>query len=253
MTALLAVELRRMYLRRMARALFLVSLLAIVIAAVWVFVVSDPSQTGGRFAYANVDEILLGLSTLFTILALVLGASFFGADWQKGAVTTTLTWEPRRVRLMAMKLLACAIAGAVLVLLLQLAFAGAMWPVAAIKGSMSGVDGGWVRSAAGLMLRIGAISAFTAVIGCSLASIGRNTAVAIGVNFAYFAVIENLLRGFKPQWRPYLLGDNTAQILSNQLVISPDHSMLDAALVILAYAAVFVGAAMLLFARRDVT
>lgn len=253
MTALLLAELRRMYLRRMARALLLVALLGIIVAAVWVFIVSNPNHRLDRFDYTALDEILGGLSSLLTILALILGASFMGADWQKGVVTTTLTWEPRRVRLMLLKLLACAIASAIVVLVIQLLFAGAMWPVAAVKGSMSGVDGDWLRSTAGLMLRIAALGGFTAVVGGSLASIGRNTAVAIGVNFAYFAVIESLLRGFKPGWQPYLLGDNTAQLLSNQQVISPDHSVLDAVLVLTVYAIVFVGAATALFVRRDVT
>jgi ABC-type transport system involved in multi-copper enzyme maturation permease subunit len=253
MMALLATELARMYLRRMARALLLLAVAGIVIAALWISFVSDPSDASARFDYRFLDEILFGLSTLLTILALILGASFIGADWQKGVITTTLTWEPRRVRLLGAKVLACAIAGVAAVLAIQLLLALAMWPVAALRGSMSGVDVDWLRSTGGLMLRIAALGGFTAVLGFALASIGRNTALAIGVNFAYFAVVENLIRGFKPAWRPYLLGDNTAQLLTNQAVIRADHSLLDAVLVLALYAFLLVGAATVLFVRRDVT
>ena len=212
--------------------------------------VSDP-----RWHYTGVPDVLLGTSPLLAILCLVLGASFIGADWQKGTMTTALTWEPRRVRLLAAKLLAAAVVCFLFAVSAQAILAGALLPVASLRGSTAGVDAAWLRETVGVALRVAAVGSLTAVAGSAIATVGRNTTAAVGVAFVYFAVLEGLIRGFRPMWQPWLLGDNAVQFISNQPVGSAmsDKTMFYVALTLLLYAAAFVTIATFFFTRRDVT
>jgi ABC-type transport system involved in multi-copper enzyme maturation permease subunit len=184
-----------------------------------------------------------------------LGASFIGADWQKGMITTTLTWEPRRVRLLAVKFVVVALTGFVFCVLTQLALAGALWPVATFRGSTAGLDATWLRATTGFALRIAFVCGLTAVVGCAIATVGRNTTAALGVAFVYFAVLEGLIRGFRPSWQPWLLGDNAAQFIANEPagLAMADKTTADVTIVLLAYVTVAIAIATVFFSRRDVT
>ena len=208
-----------------------------------------------RWHYVALQEVLLGTSPLLAILCLLLGASFVGAEWQKGTITTALTWEPRRVRLLATKLAAMAIVGMVFVLAMHLFLAAVMAVVALGAGSTAGVDGAWARETAGLSVRIAAVGGLTAVMGCAIATVGRNTTAALAAAFVYFAVVEGLIRGFRPKWQPWLLGDNAGQFISGQAAgeAMVDKTTAGVALTLLLYAAVFMTLATVFFNRRDVT
>lgn len=214
------------------------------------FAVTDP-----RWHYVQLRDVVLGTSPPLGILCLLLGASFIGAEWQRGTVTTELTWEPRRIRLLACKLVAVAIVGFCFTVAAEAMLAAALWPVAAFRGSVSGLDAAWVREVAGVALRAAAVGGLTAVVGCAIATVGRNTTAALGAAFVYFAVLEGFIRGFRPKWQPWLLGDNAAQFISNQTVgpAMADRTTLDVAVTLLLYALAFTAIAMLFFNRRDVT
>ena len=218
--------------------------------AVGPFEAPDP-----RWHYTDLSDVLLGTGAPFAILCLVLGASFIGAEWQKGTVTTALTWEPRRIRLLGAKFAAVAASCFLLVVALQLVVAGALWPVAALRGSTAGLDAAWLRETVGIGFRIAAVGGLAAIAGCAIATVGRNTAAAVGVAFVYFAVLEGLIRGFRPRWQPWLLGDNAAQFLAGQPVgaAMADKTMFDVALALVLYGAALVALATLFFTRRDIT
>ena len=55
-----------------------------------------------------------------------------------------------------------------------------------------------------------------AVIGGAVAAVGRHTAAALGVVFVWTAVVEGLIRGLRPHFTPWLLGDNLVTFLSWQ-------------------------------------
>ena len=218
-------------------------------------VIGDYEVFDPRWHYVSLQEVLLGTSPLLAILCLLLGASFVGAEWQKGTITTALTWEPRRVRLLAFKLAAMALVGLAFVVFMHLFLAAVMGVVALLAGSTRGVDATWARETAGLSVRIAAVGSLTAVMGCAIATVGRNTTAALAAAFVYFAVIEGLLRGFRPKWQPWLLGDNAGQFISGEAVgaAMADKTTLDVALTLLLYAAVFVTVATVFFKNRDVT
>ena len=213
-------------------------------------VTADP-----RFKLTDLISVFLGTSVVLVIGSWLVGASFIGAEWHTGNITTVLTWEPRRVRLFVTKLAACltVVAGAALVLHLLLGLA--LTPTAAFKGTTAGMDGEWWREVTSVVLRVTALAALGCVLGFSVAAIGRNTAAALGVGFAYLAIVENLVRALKPEWGRWLITDNAFLFLSGE---SPGlhftgRGVAGAGVVLACYAGGLFVVACLLFRARDVT
>lgn len=209
---------------------------------------SDP-----RFQYSELSWILRGLGLPpFMILGWLLGASFIGAEWSHRTMTAMLTWEPRRRRVLAAKV--AAVAGVLFVwfVLLQIFFAAAMYPAALFEGTFRGIDQQWWTEIAGVVARVAGLGTLAGVFGASLATIGRNTAAAFGGGFIYLAVVERLIHVFKPSWSDWLIGDNAALILiGGREVDHLGHGEPAAALLLVTYAAVIFGGALVLFRRRD--
>jgi ABC-type transport system involved in multi-copper enzyme maturation permease subunit len=207
-----------------------------------------------RFHLARLPDIFLGTSVPAIILAWVLAASFLGAEWHSGNMTTWLTWEPRRTRVLVAKAVAAMATAFGLVVALQLLLGVALLPAAIFRGSLSGVDSSWAVEVAGALARGAAAAALMALLGLSLASLGRNTAAALGAGFVYLAVVENLVRGLRPQWMPWLLTENTARfVVAGPAGLSIGRTPIESALVVAAYAAALFLAALVAFRTRDVT
>jgi len=207
-----------------------------------------------RFHLTSLRHVYQGTNAILIALFLVLGASFIGAEWHAGTMTTLLTWEPRRVRVFAAKVLAAAAAGFVGLAVLQALLGAALAPAAVVRGSTAGANAAWLRSVAGLVLRGGALAALASAVGCALASVGRNTAAALGVGFAYIAVIEPILRAVKPRWQPWFLYDNAATFLLGHRAgfTVVGRSPTSAGLVLGVYVLAALLAAGAMFVRRDV-
>ena len=207
-----------------------------------------------RFDFSEFDWMLMGTGMPFVAMAWLLGASAMGAEWNNRTIVTTLTWESRRGRVLAAKAIAVALVAGAWIFLLEMLFAGALYPAAEFEGLTRGIDAGWWLDLAGLGGRIAAIAAMGAVLGFALAAIGRNTAAALGVGFVYLAVVEGLIRTHKASWTDWLIGDNASMVLLGpEEVVHLGHSQTAAALVLLAYAAAIVGLAVLIFRRRDLS
>ena len=131
----------------------------------------------------------------------------------RDTVTTLLTWEPRRTRVIVAKATAGVVSVFVLTVLLQLVLGGVLAVDAATQGSTAGADGAWAAEAAGVGLRVALVSSVFAGFGFGIASIGRNTAAALGVGFGYIVIVENLVRGLRPAWAPWLLTENAGLFL----------------------------------------
>jgi ABC-2 type transport system permease protein len=87
------------------------------------------------FRLTSLEDIFKGTSVPLIILGLALGASFIGAEWHSGTITTLLTWEPRRIRVMGGKVIAAVTAVFLSAVTLQSILGLALWPVAAMQGS----------------------------------------------------------------------------------------------------------------------
>jgi hypothetical protein len=215
-----------------------------------------PEYFGGgdqRFRLSGLPDILQGAGILVVIGGLLLGASFAGAEWHAGTMTTLLTWEPRRVRVLAAKAIVTVAAVFVLMVVLLAVFAGALTLVASTRGITDHL-GDFVRSVAGTTMRVAACSSAGALIGLAIAMLARSTAAAVGIGFAYLAVIEGLIRGLRPGWQHYLLADNIAIVVTGADggIMREPVTFAYAAVTVAIWAAALTVAAALAFRVRDV-
>jgi len=247
MSRLLASEFRRFRSRRLVKALVALELLAIVATGVIVLLTQEYDLVG-------LPDVLMGTSLVLVSVAWVLGASAIGADWHAGHVTTILTWEPRRGRVMLAKIVASLTSVFVVSLTIQALLGAALAVAAAGAGSTTGADAAWLAESAGVALRVALLSTIFAGFGFGLASAGRNTAVALGVGFGYLVIVENLVRGLRPQWTPWLLTDNAGLFIVDSPIDFPTlgRSTLGAGLYLAAVGAILLLAASGLFRTRDV-
>ena len=247
MSRLLASEFRRFRSRRLVKALVALELLAIVATGVIVVLTQEYDLVG-------LPDVLMGTSLVLVSVAWILGASSIGADWHAGHVTTILTWEPRRGRVMLAKIVASLASVFVVSLVIQALLGAALAVAAAGAGSTAGADAAWLAESGGVALRVALLSTIFAGFGFGLASAGRNTAVALGVGFGYLVIVENLVRGLRPQWTPWLLTENAGLFIVDSPIDFPllARSTVGAGLYLAAVGAVLLLLASGLFRARDV-
>lgn len=247
MRGLLASEFRRFRSRRLIRLLTALELLAILVTGVIVFLTQ-------HYRLDGLPDVFMGTALVLLSVGWMLGASAIGADWHAGHVATILTWEPRRVRVIVAKIVASLASVFVLSLAIQAVLGIVLAVDAAARGSTAGADTAWLAESAGVALRVAVLSTIFAGFGFGLASTGRNTAVALGVGFGYLVIVENLVRGLRPQWTPWLLTDNSAMFIIGRPLDFPllERSTIEAGLYLVSVGAVLLLAAAGLFRFRDV-
>ncbi|GAA4456824.1 ABC transporter permease subunit [Phytohabitans houttuyneae] len=143
------------------------------------------------------DEFGIFISVFAGILALfgfIVGASYVGAEWHTGGMMNLLLWRPRRLSVLLTKL--GVLLGGVLALTAAL---GALWTAAFwLIGKYDGqtgkmTQGAWESFALTGLRGVGLVLAVTAV-AFGLASVGRHTAMALGVAIGVMVVSEIGLR-----------------------------------------------------------
>jgi len=207
-----------------------------------------------QIEWRDVPPLLQGSAVVIIIVAWLLGASSVGAEWQSGTMATLLTWEPRRLRVIAAKALVLAASVIVVAVVLELAFTGALLLAAAARGSTE-TGPGWLQSLAGTIARVSALCGVAALFGSSIAMITRSAAAGMGAGFVYLSIVEGLIRGYFPSFSRFLIGNNgTAWVVGHAVALQSDEiGMVHGGLVLLAYAAVLFAAASSVFRARDVT
>lgn len=211
--------------------------------------VDDP-----RFKMRSIKGILQGTTAPLVVVAWLIGASVIGSDWQTRTMTTVLTWEPRRARVLLTKAFACVVVASLFALITQGLLDLALLPSAYLHGTTAGAGGKWVLSVLGVLFRGTGLVAIAAAVGFSVASIGRNTAAALGIGFAYFLVIENVVGSFLEDFRRWLLLGNAIVLVSgrNSGGEVPGRSVVVAALYLTAVGIGLLAVATMVFRRRDV-
>ena len=247
MTALFRSELARLRSRRLFRWVGGLAALGILVGGVVALV-----RTEG-FSYAQMDENLVGvLGFPLILVGWLIGASAIGAEWQHRTVTALLTWEPRRMRVFGVKVVATGAFVVLFLVVLAGLFTAAMAPAAAASGSFAGVDAAFWGDYLAAGMRIAFVGIVAAIVGFSLATIGKNTSAAFGGGFAYLVIFEPLLQAWKPEWREALLGPNMGRVLGG----SDDcglagHSTAGSAAVLRVWGAVALLVAAWAFHRRE--
>lgn len=240
MIRLLGSELRRLWSRRLFRWVFMLFAATVVVIGVIVGV-------SGSLYRSDLPGAMIGLAFPLVMLGWLVGASSIGAEWTHRTITALLTWEPRRIRVLAAKAVAAALYSAVLIALIQLVFTAVFY-----LGSLdNGFDGGDYVRVSG---RIFFVSVIASVLGFGLATIGKNTAAALGGGMAYLLVVESLIRGFKSSWSGWLLGSNIGRVIEggSGVGILAERSTGEAAVVLVVYAAGLFLVALWFFRRREI-
>ncbi|MDN5797773.1 MAG: ABC transporter permease subunit [Intrasporangium sp.] len=211
-------------------------------------------------------------AALYAFLALVLGASFVGAEFSSGSLGTWLTFEPRRHRVAASKLVAAAAGGAAIAALgLALTVLGA-WVVSQVNRPDPALQlptaTGPGDSVTQMLLRCLLVGVIAAVAGVALALLVRNTGAVVAIVLGYSIVVEGIIaqglgRGGLVPWLPlknleafiqrgttYFTEQCTAEgCQSQQMTLSYTHGWVYLSV----FMAALVAVALWLFRRRDVS
>jgi len=188
MIDLFAADLHRILWRPFTRALAAVVLVVIAITGVSVYF-----QTGGGRPFTTLTALPAGLgdaAALLTLAGFVLGATSLGADYASRALTTLLTWEPRRARVLAARAAACATVAACGSLAALALLCVALVPAAIAHGSGAVPTGTWYLSMAALALRCALLAAAVSAIGVACAALGRGTGAALAIAALYLIAVE---------------------------------------------------------------
>ena len=254
MIALIRSEFRRLGSRTLFRVLLLIVLGLIAFVATIVFLRARDVD----YDLALVIGFAAASGALFT-LGVVVGASFVGAEWNSGSMSTLLTWEPRRSRVFAAKLVAAIVTVAVASLVVLLVIALLLLPSAVAHGTTSGVP--W-WTLAGVWLRIAAAAGVGVALGVGLANVMRNAAGPIATWLIFQFVGSPILLLWKPWLARWLPEGLIRQFISlegalrgsvNGVPFQFGGNVLRGGLVLAAYAAAFLAAGYGAFRARDVT
>jgi hypothetical protein len=156
--------------------------------------------------------IAVGVAT--AMIAFLIGATYVGAEWSSRSMVALLFWEPRRLKVMGVKLAVTAAAAALLGVLTQEVWWGTAEIVARTRGDRDNLPADFWPDLFGQQGRAVLFVVLTGLLGFGIANLIRHTAAALGAGFVYLVIIENLVRGFFPQWQKWLLVENVNALLS---------------------------------------
>ena len=227
-------------------------------------VTAPSTDTGLQFRDAAL--LLQHTSTFVVLLGVALAASLGGADWSAGTMTTLLTWEPRRVRVLLIRALVVALVVAFVTLLLQAILFGSFSLAVALRGTSVGAPSGLLGTAALTGLRVSTVAVGFGLVALAIATIGRSTVAALGVLFGYLVLVEGVIAGLRPSIQDRLLVRAGAVIVSQQPIydenarvsVSIGHSLpvllgiTEAWVVAAVYVVVLMVLALIVFRTRDV-
>lgn len=153
-----------------------------------------------RYSFADhVQDLVRGGISLGGLVAILLAASFIGAEWQAGTFATLLMWEPRRARVAAAKLTAAVVSSATIAVVSGAAVVGTAALAASTRGTMRSVltdarprphlaEQTMTMAGRGVL-----IVALLAAISGGLALLLRHTVAALAVFIGYLIVGEGIL------------------------------------------------------------
>ncbi|WP_324650228.1 ABC transporter permease subunit [Georgenia sp. H159] len=161
----------------------------------WYVTTAPPLQESLPFTLAAMSTLVLFASGL-------IGATFTAAELSTGAMSTWLSFEPRRLRVFASKMSAAALgvvpaaALAVAVVVAGSSLIANHLDLAAGMGAAQWGDTAWMA------LRILGLAALGALVGGALGFLLRHTAAVLGLVVVAF-IVEQMVRGLVPRTAPW--------------------------------------------------
>ena len=212
MTALLRAELLKVRTTR----LLVGSLLAAVV--VTVATLAQVILTAGRAGAPSLGTAtgalaVLGAGGRAALVALVVGVLIATSEPRHGTLPTTLLVAPRRRRVVAAKVAAAGVVGAV-TMVLTTALSAAVGAATGALGTAAG-NGAVVRTVLGLAL----VVPLYAVLGVGWGSLVRNQTVAVASAVLWVLLADSLIASFGLRWlAPWTPGGATAAIAQDPAV-----------------------------------
>jgi ABC-type transport system involved in multi-copper enzyme maturation permease subunit len=216
----------------------------------------------------DLPQIFQGVSTFVIMLGALLGASLGGADWTSDTITTLLTWEPRRVKVLLTRAAVVVLFAFVITIGLQAIFAAVFWLGASTRGTTAFTPSGVWSDAGQTLLRTSTVATAFALIALSIAMIGRSTVSSLGALVGYLILFEGVIAGFRPSIQGWLLVRAGIVVVSQTPILhyvsdsyysstSPAPEVLmsvgRANAVVGVYVVVLLVLALIIFRRRDVS
>jgi ABC-2 type transport system permease protein len=209
-------------------------------------------QSGGNVHDPATARQALAHAGLAALLTLIFGVIAVAGEYRHGSITDTYLSCPDRRRVIAAKLAVYGLVGAAAGLVssaVALAVTAAWWAAKGGSLQLSGTDT-WLTLGGGLA----ACLAF-AIIGVGLGALIRNLVGAVAVALAWIALVEGivgqLVGSGLARWLPFYASEALDRTnIAGTTRLLPQWA---GGLVLLGYAAVFAGAAVVTTLGRDVT
>lgn len=166
----------------------------------------------------NVKELMpLNLQTsayLLSFIAFLLGAGFVAAEFSTGAIATWLTFEPRRLRVYASKLIAAGVSVIPLAIVVIAIITAGTWVICSVWGStaLTSAQGGDLLLSG---LRVVTLTAAAALVGAATGMLLRHTAAVIGAAMAYIVLVEGVFPNLLQNLQPWLVTNNIDAWVAN--------------------------------------
>jgi hypothetical protein len=204
----------------------------------------------------SLSDGLSGSGVGFVMVAVVLGATFIGADYAAGSLAGQLVFEPRRRRLFGIKALTVGVGIGVLTAVLLVVLAGAFALVAATRGVVGHLGADWYAHRAAEILRVATACGVAGAMSFAFTSAVRRTSAAIAAFLGLAFIAESaltdawhFLRGLTPM---YALLATTVDRFSSGGGFEGFHSLAHSALVLALWAIALFLVCGSVFDRREV-
>ncbi|MBU2663187.1 ABC transporter permease [Actinoplanes bogorensis] len=138
----------------------------------------------------NFPNMVTTLAALLALVAFIVGASFVGAEWSSGGMMNLLLWRPQRLKVLGTKLAALLVFFTALTVVFSAVWTGLFVGIAELRGSTDSMTSGAWQSIGLMELRGLALVLVGAAVGFGLASLGRHTAMALGVTIGAVIVFQ---------------------------------------------------------------
>ena len=149
----------------------------------------------------DLANVLEGTGVALLFAAFALGASFVGAEFNVGSLTTQLLFEPRRWRVHLAKSVAVAVGAATLALAVMVFVALAMYIGSELNGVVRGLDGAFLARRIAQALRVAAVVGVGAMLAYSVTLVAKRSSAGMTTFFLQF-VLLNLIRPDKMPFGP---------------------------------------------------
>ena len=271
MIRLTVTEFRRLMSRRMTLA-FPAGVAALMVAGIVIayFVIAndddnEPNLVADIAGGVELDNYFIPIAIVLPLMSFVIGSSYFGADVKTGMIEQILTWEPRRMRLLAARLVSGVIGVAILVAILAVFYVALTFVLAGLVGTIDGTTGEFWTNVLIAVVRVAAAGALFCIFGMGVTVVTNNSLASIVGFVIYWFIIDNLIGAFLPRVSAFTPITNATafangsdveriegSVFVDEVETVVSHGWVTAGLILAAWALLTVAGGAVLFSRRDI-